>query len=249
MTIGKFARAQSTSTATSKARESERIQKDIAGRQKRRAELEKRAADKTAELGRLDQQLRKEQDREQKRFRDQLERRERERQQRERSAVTRTLSPVAIHAPLGSSRPIVGRDEPAYDAFISHASEDKEEFVRPLAEALTVAGLRVWYDEFELKVGDSLRRSIDKGLSRSQFGIVVLSPAFFEKNWTQYELDGLVSKEMAGEGKVILPIWHRVSKDDVMKYSPALADRVALRTADYTLQEIAVELAGAIRTE
>jgi hypothetical protein len=77
-----------------------------------------------------------------------------------------------------------------WDAFISHASEDKDEIVRPLARELQQRGLRVWYDEFELRIGQSLRRKIDEGIARSAFGVVVLSNAFFAKNWTQYELDG-----------------------------------------------------------
>ena len=85
-----------------------------------------------------------------------------------------------------------------YDVFISHASEDKENFVRPLATKLINKGLRVWYDELSLSVGDSLRKSIDAGLTKSQYGLVVLSSAFFSKNWTQYELNGLVSREMEG---------------------------------------------------
>ena len=92
----------------------------------------------------------------------------------------------------------------AYDAFISHASEDKD-LVRPLATILREMGFAIWYDEFELRVGDSLRRSIDRGLAGSRVGVVVLSPAFFAKNWPQYELDGLVVKENAA-GKVILPL-------------------------------------------
>jgi hypothetical protein len=46
-----------------------------------------------------------------------------------------------------------------YDAFISHASEDKDGFVRPLAKELSRRGFRVWYDEFSLKVGDKLTRN------------------------------------------------------------------------------------------
>ena len=91
-----------------------------------------------------------------------------------------------------------------WDAFISHASEDKDDFVRPLADGLTECGLSVWFDEFELKVGDRLRESIDRGLSQSRFGIVVLSPHFFEKKWPQDELSGLVTRETGG-AKVILP--------------------------------------------
>ena len=55
-----------------------------------------------------------------------------------------------------------------YDVFICHASEDKETFVRPLAEALHLENIAVWYDEFTLKLGDSIRRSLDKGLKQSR---------------------------------------------------------------------------------
>lgn len=70
-----------------------------------------------------------------------------------------------------------------YDVFISHASEDKDDFVRPLAERLRDEHIEVWYDEFTLRIGDSLRRSIDKGLAQSRFGIVVLSPSFGRNRW------------------------------------------------------------------
>jgi hypothetical protein len=125
-----------------------------------------------------------------------------------------------------------------YDAFISHASEDKEKVVKPLASALTRMDYRIWYDEFELRVGDSLRQSIDKGLVNSRFGIVVLSPAFFAKNWPQYELNGLTVREMDGH-KVILPIWHNVGRDDVLAYSPTLADKIALATQRLSIKKIA----------
>ena len=68
------------------------------------------------------------------------------------------------------------------DVFISHATEDKEKVARPLAEALRNNGLDVWYDEFSLNLGDSLQESIDKGISESRFGIVILSKSFFGKN-------------------------------------------------------------------
>lgn len=133
-----------------------------------------------------------------------------------------------------------------YDVFISHASEDKDDVVRPLAEALRARGLEVWYDEFTLKIGDSLRRKIDGGIARSRFGIVVLSPPFFAKGWPQYELDGLVTMSVSC-AQVLLPLWHGVSKDEVLAHSPSLADKVALRTADYTIDEIAAEITSVIR--
>ena len=137
-------------------------------------------------------------------------------------------------------------DEGVFDVFISHTSEDKADVVRPLATALRDAGLSVWYDEFELKIGDSLRRKIDKGLAASRFGVVVLSRAFFGRGWPEYELDGLVTRTVSGE-QVLLPVWHNVTKREVMEYSPSLADRVARSTATHTVEEIAAEIVDVIR--
>jgi hypothetical protein len=133
-----------------------------------------------------------------------------------------------------------------YDVFISHASEDKDGVVRPLAHALRDAGLSVWYDEFELKIGDSLRRKIDAGLAGSRFGVVVLSRSFFAKGWPNYELDGLVTRAVSGE-QVILPIWHEITKQELIGYSPSLADKLARSTATHTIDEIAAEIAEVIR--
>ncbi|WP_396632880.1 DUF1883 domain-containing protein [Maribacter sp. R86514] len=132
-----------------------------------------------------------------------------------------------------------------YDVFISHASEDKDEVVRPLALALKSEGLKVWYDEFEMKIGDSLRRKIDKGLANSRFGIVVLSKDFIRKGWTNYELDGIITKSVSDE-QVMLPIWHNLTKKEVIDYSPSLADKLARNTSSFTVEEIATEIAVVI---
>jgi hypothetical protein len=136
-------------------------------------------------------------------------------------------------------------DGRTFDVFISHASEDKDEMVRPLAYALQAVGLSVWYDEFELRIGDSLRRKIDRGLATSRFGVVVLSKSFFGKGWTEYELDGLVTRAVSGD-QILLPVWHNVTKAEVVGYSPSLADRVARSTATHTLEEIAAEIVDVI---
>ncbi|MHC4153583.1 MAG: toll/interleukin-1 receptor domain-containing protein [Planctomycetota bacterium] len=138
-----------------------------------------------------------------------------------------------------------GPESVGYDAFICHASEDKDDLVRPLAEKLEDMGFDIWYDEFELRVGDSLRESIDKGLAVSAYGIVVLSKAFFAKNWPQYELNGLVAREIEGE-KVVLPIWHNITKQDVLENSPPLADKIALVSPDKSIDEIAEGLADVL---
>ena len=137
-------------------------------------------------------------------------------------------------------------DEIGYDVFICHASADKDEIVRELAEQLRLAGLRVWFDEFTLQIGDNLRRKIDAGLADSRFGVVVLSPAFFANEWPQYELDGLVTRDVE-ESQIILPIWHNITKEEVIQQSPSLAIRLARSTAIYTLKEIADEIASVVR--
>jgi len=134
------------------------------------------------------------------------------------------------------------------DAFISHASEDKETFVRPLVEVLSRIGLNVWYDEYALSAGDSLSRSIDRGLSESRFGIVVISPSFISKPWPEYELRGLVAKEIGSE-KVILPIWKNISRADVLSFSPPLADKVALKADSGGLNEIALRITRIVRPD
>jgi hypothetical protein len=130
--------------------------------------------------------------------------------------------------PPTSTRPIpVVAASSTWDVFISHASEDKESIARPLAAALQQHGVRVWFDAFTLTIGDSLRRSIDRGLAQSNFGVVILSEAFFQKQWPQLELDGMVAREVAGV-KVILPIWHGIDVSHVRLHSPMLADRLAV---------------------
>ena len=117
------------------------------------------------------------------------------------------------------------------DVFISHASEDKDAVARPLAEELKRRGFSVWYDEYVLKLGDSLPAEIDRGLANCRFGVVILSPRFFAKNWPRRELDGLAAREVRGGRKVILPVWHEVDADEVEKHSPMLAAKLAVSTS------------------
>ena len=135
-------------------------------------------------------------------------------------ARTESLSNIRHELPPGL---IV--DDRTWDVFISHASEDKES---------------------ELRIGDSLRRKIDHGLSRSRFGVVVFSKSFFAKGWPHYELDGLVTRSVSGE-QTILPIWHEITKDEVMAQTPSLADKIARSTANFTVAEIAAEIADVVR--
>jgi len=134
------------------------------------------------------------------------------------------------------------------DVFVSHATEDKG-FVFPLVKALKRAGISVWYDNTMVGWGDDLRRSIDRGLANCRYGIVVFSKAFLGgKRWTEHELSGLLAKERLGK-KVILPIWHKVSRADLLKYSPTLADRLAKDSQNDSTQEIVNSLKAILAEE
>ena len=117
--------------------------------------------------------------------------------------------------------------EKKFDIFISHASEDKDSLVRPLATILERMSVRVWYDEFSLQLGDSLTASIDKGLQESRYGLLVLSKSFLGKKWPDYEYRSLMTREIDGE-RVILPLWYGVTKEEVKEYSLYLADIKAI---------------------
>lgn len=232
-----MSRTKSMSTLKNKANEIDRLNRDIAAIQKRKADCQKKIGDKTVKLHAAQNDLMKEQAKQQKSVSSRLKN------------LTGGQSAFATTRIAELSSTMDKQAEPVeYDAFISHASEDKDEVVRELAQSLSELGFKIWYDEFTLRVGDSLRKSIDTGLANARFGIVVLSPDFFAKQWTEYELNGLVAKEMVG-GKVVLPIWHRVSKDDVLKYSPPLADKMGLSTSIFTIQELAEKLSEVLTGE
>ena len=229
-------RARNDSTIQSKRREIERASKELAQVQEKRATISTKIADKQKQQVQCELQRSREEERERKKAADEQKRLFRERERHERQITSEMRKRKHLVVDTSTLNPTDSKD-----FFVCHASEDKESFVRDLAKSLEEGGASVWFDEFTLKVGDSLRREIDKGLANSKFGVVVLSTHFFEKEWPQRELDGLVSLDMHGSTR-ILPIWHQVTKDIVLRHSPMLADRVALNTSISTVDEIVSEL-------
>ena len=155
---------------------------------------------------------------------------------------------TAVPSLVREPTPGVAAGRESFDVFISHASEDKDTIVRSLATEYVNLGLKVWYDEFTLRIGDSLRQKIDRGLARSRVGLVVLSPSFVAKGWTNYELDGIVTRAVSGE-QLLLPIWHNITKQEVIDFSPSIADKVARSTATHTVAEIAAEIADLLSSQ
>jgi hypothetical protein len=231
-------KSTSVSLLQSKQRQIQGYQNEIYNCKKKIAEYQKKISDKSIELGRKKQDLRrsdeaelKKQNQKQQDFQQELQRSIEQQKAQLEILISQNYS--------SNTAPTMQyvEDNKEYDFFISHASEDKEDIVRSLAEALRESGFTVWYDKFELKVGDSLRKKIDAGLTNSRYGIVIISPSFVKKNWTEYELNGMVAREMNGH-KVILPIWHKISKDEVLKFNPTLADKMALNTSIHSTEDI-----------
>lgn len=227
----------STSTLNSKMRQIATYESDQARKGQASAELGKKIAEKRKKRSDAYLKLQKEQQNEQRKqdkanreIQASYETRIKELQQQLSMPVVTTVTP-----------PMVTDEE--YDVFVSHAYEDKESFVDEFVEALRNQGLKVWYDTDKLKWGDSMREKIDRGLAKSRYGVVVLSPNYIaeHKYWTKAELNGLFQVETVN-GKTILPIWHNLTKKQVVEYSPIIADRKAMTTASMTPEEIAAEL-------
>ncbi len=114
-------------------------------------------------------------------------------------------------------------------AFISHDTRDKELIAGPLALELQKISCPVWYDEYTLKVGDSLRESIERGLKECRKCILILTPNFLSnEGWGKKEFESVFTRELIEQKNVILPVWENVTPKDIYEYSPALANRFAL---------------------
>jgi TIR domain len=89
--------------------------------------------------------------------------------------------------------------------FLSHNSHDKP-FVRRLAMALQAKGVRVWVDEAEIKVGDSLLDKIQSAIDETDYLAVVLSPNSVKSSWVNQELKQALNHELKSKAVKVLPI-------------------------------------------
>ena len=239
----------SSSTISSKMREIERHQAEARKASVEIAKIQEKIASKSAERLKVSQRLQKEQEklseklrREQNVVIDSIQKNYEKRIiDLERLSLPMIVKPIQVQE---------GVQFPEYDVFISHAGEDKESFVDEFVEELRKLKVKVWYDTSEVKWGDSLRHRIDEGLKRSKFGIAIISPNYIAegKYWTKEEFNALFQLESIN-GKVLLPIWHNITKQEVMNFSPMLADKKAMTTAKMTSEEIAYELAKLLEVD
>ncbi len=231
----------SASMIQSKLRQIDSYQKELAKIVSDKADVNKKLADKRKKRTDASIRLQKE-EATQIKVVEQQQKRLQEAYERQIVDLKSQLSTQSIlSGPYNPSIYITETSE-EYDVFVSHATEDKESFVDEFVSILREEyQLKVWYDVLTIKWGDSIRAKIDQGLKKSKFGIVVLSRNYIKKHWTQYELEGLFQRESFG-GKLILPVWHDITKQEVQNFSPSLAGKMAMNTAIMTPQEIAEKL-------
>ena len=244
-------KTKSEATLRSKLREAESAERDANAAEKTRADLEKKLADIEKKLATAQSRYEKDQRTSQEKALDAI--------RRQSAAAASQFRPSVHSGEAAGGGGVQDRglgesakgdrlpEDPNYDVFLSHASEDKDGIARPLKEALETRGLSVWFDEIKLKVGHSIRQEIEKGIDQARFGVVILSPDFFAKQWTQAELDALFSKKMATGENMILPIWHRVTKSEVLAQSLLIAGILALNSSLMTIDEMADAIEDVVR--
>lgn len=238
-------RTSSASTVKSKLHQIESWSKDADKKAKESADLGKKIADKRKKRNDAYGKLQKAEHQENKKRDSELKNMRQMYEARIEELTKATAVPVVLH----NENSDLDSDE-KYDVFISHAWEDKEGFVDEFVAELEKLGIKVWYDRQRIKWGDSMRARIDDGLKKSKFGIAVISPDYIAdgKYWTKAELDGLFQLESVN-GKMLLPIWHNITKQQVMNYSPIIASKLAMTTATMTAGEIAIEMKSLLSDE
>lgn len=222
-----LSRTKSQGTISSKLREIERENNKVVKAKEDQAKATKEISKKNTELNRAITELSKIQQKEQ-----------------EKMLKDQEQKVQKLYSDQNSNIDYIKSETPAnevvkeYDVFISHSSDDKDSYVAELASALKAEDVSIWYDSDNIGWGQSIRAEIDKGLANSKYGIVVISPSFIEKYWTNYELDGILNKEGSTGSQMILPIWHNVTADQVQKYSYSLSGKLALNTAINPIDDI-----------
>lgn len=224
--------AKTTSTVGSAQREYQSASKELTSAQAEQVKLSKQLADKSKGLTTKRSDLMKAQAKEREQHQKSMERLQQEAIATQRSQIQELIKIDTNTTSLDKQ----------YDVFISHASEDKDNFVEPLARALQEAGINTWYDSDQIRWGQSIRQSIDKGLINSRFCLIILSQSFLKKYWTNYELNGIFQKDSITDGSVILPIWHNVTRDEIQKLNLTLTDMLAMNTAIHSTEDIVKSL-------
>lgn len=129
---------------------------------------------------------------------------------------------------------------PEYDVFLSHANADKKEIVEELNRSLELLGVKIFYDKKALEWGDKWKDRILDGIKKAEFAIIVISENFFDREWTEIELNELLNRQNRNGQKLILPILHHITIEDLRKKYSLVADIQAIDSNNYTCDQIAL---------
>ena len=158
-----------------------------------------------------------------------------------------TASEVRALSPIRESIEKQGPQPDKYDIFLCHAWDDRRTTAKELNDALENAGVSVWFSEKAVLLGSNLMREIDKGLSKSRAGLVLVTESFIKR----IKAEGVADKELSAllARDLLVPIVHGVTYDDLREESPLLASRSGLDTADDTMEEIATKISELVSTD
>lgn len=163
------------------------------------------------------------------------------------STVVYTASEVRALYPIRDSIEKQGPRPDKYDIFLCHAWDDRRTTAKELNNALEKVGISVWFSENTVLLGSNLMREIDKGLSKSRAGLVLVTESFIKR----IKAEGVADKELSAllARDLLVPIVHGVTYDDLREESPLLASRSGLDTANDTMEEIAMKIGELISTD
>ena len=129
---------------------------------------------------------------------------------------------------------------PEYDVFISHANKDKEDLIEELYQSLNALGVKIFYDKESLEWGDNWKDRILKGTKKAEFAIIVISENFFDREWTERELAEFLNRQNRNGQKLILPILHNITAEQLKEKYPLVADIQAIDSSKYSCDQIAL---------
>ena len=130
-----------------------------------------------------------------------------------------------------------------FDLFVSYSHHNKIELAIPIVNELLKKGVKVWFDKFEIRTGDSITDKINEGLRDARYGLILISPYYIKSNWARQELNAFFKKQITLQQKFILPIWYEISIADMFNYFPLLSDYRAIRIeSDFNLDEVVSEI-------
>ena len=132
------------------------------------------------------------------------------------------------------------KELPEYDVFISHANKDKEELIEELFQSLSKLGIKIFYDKETLEWGDNWKEKILNGTKKAEFAIIVISENFFDREWTERELAEFLNRQNRNGQKLILPIVHNITMQQLQEKYPNVADIQAIDSKQYNCDQIAL---------